>query len=195
MKILVADDDPISLQVLVRNLELMGHEVIQAKDGGEAWEVLNHPETPLLAILDWNMPVLLGTQLCQRVRTLDLTYPPYLIILTSRGSITDIIEGLDSGADAFLTKPLDPKELKARITAGQRLMDVQNALVTQNIQLKEVRDQVKTLEGIIPICAYCHKIKNGLQDWAKIEQYISEHTTAIFSHGICPECYREPLKK
>ena len=123
MRILIADDDFTSRMILAQVLKKQGHEVVQAEDGLAAWEVLRGPGAPRLAILDWVMPGLEGPELVRKVRALGETPPPYLIILTGQTEAASIQEGLDAGADAFLTKPLDPAELKARLEAGQGHLD------------------------------------------------------------------------
>ena len=128
MRILIADDDATSRLVLAGVLKKNGHEVVVTVDGVEAWAALQQPEAPQLAILDWMMPGLAGVEVCRLVRAVPTDEPPYLIILTSRGGKTDIVTGLEAGADDYLAKPFDPGELRARVDVGRRMIELQATL-------------------------------------------------------------------
>jgi sigma-B regulation protein RsbU (phosphoserine phosphatase) len=193
-RILVADDDSVSLRVLQKMLEKWGHEVVVAKDGTEAWQVLTAPEGPRLAVLDWMMPGMAGATICKRVREIPLDPEPYLILLTARNDSTDIVTGLESGANDYVTKPFHHAELRARVHVGMRVLDLQYRLAQRVQQLEMALKQVKHLHGLLPICMYCKKIRNDEDYWQQVETYISDHTEAEFSHGICPECYEKLLK-
>ena len=130
MRILIADDDVTSRLVLAGVLKKNGHDVVVTVDGTDAWEALQRPDAPKLAILDWMMPGLAGVEVCRRVRTLPSDEPPYIIILTSRGEKSDIVAGLDAGADDYLAKPFDPGEFQARVAVGGRMIELQASLRT-----------------------------------------------------------------
>lgn len=194
MKILIADDDLVTLRNLQATLSQMGDEVISVDDGTKAWEVLSSKTAPSLAILDWMMPGLEGADICRKLRS-DATLPAiYVLMLTSRTDRKDIVEGLDAGADDYLTKPFHPDELRARIQAGKRILSLQTSLMTQLTNLQTAFAQIKTLQGLLPICAYCKRIRNGFDYWQQIEAYIAQHTNAEFSHGVCPDCAKEHLE-
>ncbi|HEX7496953.1 MAG TPA: diguanylate cyclase [Candidatus Limnocylindrales bacterium] len=129
MRILIADDDVTSRLVLAGVLKKHGHEVVVTVDGAEAWDALGRPDAPRLAILDWVMPGLSGVDVCRRARTIESDQPPYIILLTSRGQKTDIVTGLEAGADDYLAKPFDPGELLARVDVGRRLIELQARLI------------------------------------------------------------------
>jgi diguanylate cyclase (GGDEF)-like protein len=129
MKILIADDDVTSRLVLEGVLKKHGHEVVVTMDGTEAWGAMQRPDAPRLAILDWVMPGLAGVDVCRRVRSRQSDQPPYIIILTSRGEKTDIVAGLEAGADDYLAKPFDPGELLARVGVGRRMIELQERLI------------------------------------------------------------------
>ena len=129
MKILIADDDFTSRVVLAQVLKHLGHEVVETEDGEQAWVALQAPDAPRLAILDWVMPGLEGPELARRVRSLQQERSPYLIILTSRSDKEAVIEGLDAGADDFLSKPFNTGELRARVEVGRRILELQDKLI------------------------------------------------------------------
>ena len=106
-------------------------------DGQEAWRLLQKDDAPRLAILDWMMPGLDGTSICREVRKLNIQPYIYLILLTARGYKQDVIEGLEAGADEYLTKPFDPYELKARLRSGARIVELQDSLIQAREELRE----------------------------------------------------------
>jgi sigma-B regulation protein RsbU (phosphoserine phosphatase) len=177
MRILIADDDRMSTMMLSRSLERWGFEVVVAHDGASAWAQIIGDQPPALAIVDWMMPVVDGIELCGRIRKASLSTPVYVILLTSRTSRQDLVAGLEAGADDYLTKPFDPDELRARIHVGQRTL----ALIAN----------IKRLSGLLPICSYCKRIRSDENYWEQVESYITEHTDAQFSHGICPTCFEK----
>ena len=128
MRILIAEDDLTSRNMLAAVLKKAGHEIVVAANGAEALAVLEQPGAPRLAILDWMMPEMDGLEVVRQVRAKPSSQPPYLIMLTARGEKTDIIAGLDAGADDYLAKPFDPGELRARVEVGRRMVELQAAL-------------------------------------------------------------------
>ncbi|MCX5856051.1 MAG: response regulator transcription factor [Deltaproteobacteria bacterium] len=191
MRILIAEDDFTSRTVLTAVLKKQGHEVEATVNGAEAWKAMQQPDAPRLAILDWMMPEMNGLDVCRRIRALERDQPPYIIMLTSKGEKDDIVVGLDAGADDYLGKPYDPGELCARINVGRRMVEMQAALAAKIEELRQAIDQIKTLRGIIPICANCKKIRDDQGYWNQVEIYVRDHTEAEFSHSICPECMKE----
>ena len=140
MRILIADDSVVSRHLLEATLRKWSYEVVVAVDGNQAWEMLSAADAPRIAILDWVMPGLTGPEVCQRVRqaasTGDLNYT-YLLLLTSKSDREDLIEGMESGADDYLVKPFDQNELKVRLRAGSRVIDLQRELVAAREELRE----------------------------------------------------------
>ncbi|HET9177317.1 MAG TPA: response regulator transcription factor [Terriglobia bacterium] len=193
-RILVADDDPLSLRVLQKALEKWGHEVAVARDGTEAWQILTRPEAPRMAILDWMMPGMDGPTICQRARAAPAITAPYLILLTARNDYGDIVSGLEAGANDYVVKPFNQAELRARIRVGLRVLELQSKLAERVQDLEAALKQVKQLRGLLPICMYCKKIRNDGDYWQQVETYISDHSEAEFSHGICPGCYEKLMK-
>ena len=189
MKILIAEDDLVSRRVLVATLEKFGYEVVVAADGAEAWAILQSADSPDLAILDWMMPEVDGVEICRRVREIASATPPYLILLTAKSSKEDMVIGLDAGANDYLTKPFDRAELRARVQVGVHVLELQRNLAERVSQLETALSQVNRLEGLLPICSYCKKIRDEHNYWQLVDNYLTEHTDVLFSHGICPDCY------
>ncbi len=129
MRILIAEDDFTSRAMLAAVLRKGGHEIVEANNGAEAWQVLQLPDAPTMVIIDWMMPEMDGLELVRRVRSLPTDQPPYLIMLTSKGEKADIIAGLDAGANDYLGKPFDAGELRARVNVGFRMVEMQAALI------------------------------------------------------------------
>jgi CheY-like chemotaxis protein len=194
MRILIAEDEPVSRRVLEATLLKWGHEVIVACDGAEAWEALRRDGAPNMAILDWMMPGMDGPEVCRRVRQLNSSTPAYLILLTARGRKEDIVAGLEAGANDYLTKPFDREELRARVGVGSQVVGLQASLAGRVSELEEALSLVKQLQGILPICSYCKKIRDDQNYWQRVESYISEHSEVRFSHGICPGCYESVVQ-
>ncbi|GAB6908684.1 hypothetical protein JCM12296A_45240 [Desulfosarcina cetonica] len=190
MRILIAEDDLTSRKMLSGLLRKKGHTVTETVNGADAWAVMQRPDAPRMAILDWMMPEMDGLTLVRRIRAQPIDQPPYLIMLTAKGTKTDVVAGLDAGADDYLVKPFDAEELWARIGVGKRIVDLQSRLSEKVNALQRALDHVKTLQGIIPICSFCKKIRNDKGYWDQVEEYIGNHSQAEFSHGICPECMR-----
>jgi len=194
VEILVADDDPISRGILETHLLGWGHQVRLAEDGAEACALLERDSPPLLAILDWMMPKTSGLEICRKLRQSKRAIPPYIILLTARNTKADLVEGLEGGADDYIVKPFDREELRVRVQVGVRFVELQSNLAHRVQELQEALLQVKQLQGLLPICAYCKKIRDDNNYWQQIESYISNHTEAQFTHGICPDCYQKIVK-
>jgi phosphoserine phosphatase RsbU/P len=191
MRILIAEDDFTSRTVLAGVLNKEGHEVTATVNGAEAWQALQQPDAPPLAILDWMMPEMNGLEVVCRVRALPTNRPPHLIMLTTKSDKDDIIAGLEAGANDYLAKPFHVGELRARIEVGRRMVEMQAALADKIEELRQAFDQIKTLRGIVPICAGCKQIRDDRGYWNQVEVYVRDHTEAQFSHGICPDCMKK----
>ena len=129
MKILIAEDDLPSRRILDAILTKWGYHPIVAADGNEAWQIIEKPDPPNLIILDWEMPGKNGLDVCKLIREKDVSNPPYIIILTAKNAKADIVEALEAGANDFVSKPYDKNELQARIRVGQRMVELQSALI------------------------------------------------------------------
>ena len=147
MKILIADDDPVSSRLLDRLLVKWGYEVIAAHDGTEAWEVLQAENAPRVALLDWIMPGIDGLEICRRVRARSSQPYVYIMLLTANDKVGNLVEGLESGADDYLTKPFHPQELRARLRVGLRMLDLESRLVEarESLRFKASHDSLTTI--------------------------------------------------
>ncbi len=134
MKILIAEDDPISRTLLQRTLSGWGHEVVAVANGDDALKILQNENAPPLALLDWMMPGMDGPDVCKAVRLRERY--PYLILLTARSEKDDLVQGLESGADDYVVKPFDPLELKARLKTGIRIVTLQEELIASRDALR-----------------------------------------------------------
>jgi DNA-binding response OmpR family regulator len=193
LKILVAEDDRVARRMLETVLTEWGYEVTAVGDGLDALQALA-ADGPQLAILDWVMPGLDGREVCRRVRAEPNPRPVYLIMLTVRTGRADIIAGLQGGADDYIAKPFDPGELEARLQVGRRVLELQRSLAARVLQLEDALQQVRALRGLLPICMYCKKIRDEENYWEQVEAYLTAHSEATFSHGICPHCYENIVK-
>lgn len=191
MRILVAEDDLTSRTILAGIIGKLGYEALMASDGGSALEIMTGDDVPEMAVIDWIMPVMDGIEVCRKIRSKDTEQPPYIIMLTGKDRKRDIVAGLEAGANDYISKPYDLDELKARIEVGRRMISIQKQLAEKIVELKEALGHIKTLKGIVPICASCKKIRDDKGYWEQVEVYVKNHSEAQFSHGICPDCIKK----
>jgi diguanylate cyclase (GGDEF)-like protein len=137
MKVLAAEDNPVVLSILRALLTKWGYEVVTALDGLEAWRILESAGAPRLAIFDWMMPGMDGVELCRRVRAASREPYIYILLLTGRTESEDLVEGMEAGADDYLTKPFNAQELRVRLRAGHRILDLQEELVAAREALRD----------------------------------------------------------
>ena len=189
LRVLVADDEGVSRTVVGAMLKKAGYPVVFANDGEQAWRELDSDDPPALALLDWEMPGLQGPEIVQRIRSRQLQSPTYVILLTGRDSSADIVQGLRAGADDYVTKPANEDELIARVSVGARVVQLQSALADRVRSLEEALANVKALQTLLPMCAYCKSIRNDQNYWEKVETYFSQHSNVSFTHSYCPNCY------
>ena len=137
MQVLIAEDDPISRRVLSTTLEKWGYEVLVTCDGNETWEIIKLDDSPPLAILDWSMPGMTGVEICEKLRKRRREKYVYVILLTVRGQKEDLIKGMQAGADDYIIKPFDTGELKVRLRAAKRILDLQSDLIAAQKILRQ----------------------------------------------------------
>jgi len=179
MKILIADDDPVSLKILQSALRSDGHEVIATTNGTEAWDRFDL--TPVRVVVsDWMMPGMDGLEFCRRVRARAKTEYPYFILLTANNTGRESLRAaMEAGCDDFLSKPLDREAIFMRLRVAARILDFTT--------------QIRVLKELIPICMYCKKVRDDSDYWQQVDTYIHTCTGSNFSHGICPECLEKHL--
>lgn len=180
MKVLIADDDRTSRNLLKGALAKLGYDAVEASDGASAWEELLRTGARVI-VSDWVMPDWDGIDLCRRVRARKDAPYVYFILLTGKMlGAGHYEEAMGEGVDDFLTKPLDADALRIRLRVAERI-----------VQLTE---RVRTLEGILPMCAYCRRIRDERGAYQSLEDFVSDKTPAQFSHGVCPECAEKHFK-
>jgi sigma-B regulation protein RsbU (phosphoserine phosphatase) len=194
LRVLVADDEPVSRTVVGAMLKKAGYEVTFAPDGEQAWQQLTAPNPPAIALLDWEMPGLAGPEVVQLIRARGEQAPTYVILLTSRHSSADIVAGLKAGANDYVTKPANEDELVARVNVGARVVELQLALAERVRSLEDALANVRALQTLLPMCAYCKSIRNDQNYWEKVETYFHDHSGVSFSHSYCPTCYDRFVK-
>ncbi|SDU07059.1 Response regulator receiver domain-containing protein [Verrucomicrobium sp. GAS474] len=189
--ILIADDHELNRKLLVSLLSTKGYAIEEAKDGTEALAKLTAAaeKGPVVGLIDWQMPGLEGIDVCRKAREVANADQLYLILLTVRDAKSDIVAGLEAGANDYITKPFNGEELLARVGIGAKMVLLQQNLAARVAELEVALGQVKQLSGLLPICMYCKKIRDDKDYWQQVEHYITAHTEAVFSHGICPECF------
>lgn len=193
MRVLIADDDIVTARRLKGLTESWGYDVVSATDGPSTLFALEHEHAPRLVLLDWVMPGLDGVEVCKAIRSRPDGDNVYIIMLTSRGAPEDMVAGFEAGADDFLAKPFNADELRSRLKAGARIVELQLRLAQSVTELTDALASVKTLKGMLPICGYCKSIRDDSNYWHQVEEYVSDHTDVAFSHGICPKCLEKAL--
>ncbi|HLY61475.1 MAG TPA: response regulator [Terriglobia bacterium] len=194
MRILIAEDNEVSRRLLELYLIRWGYEVVTAIDGIEALHILGSENSPSIAILDWMMPGKDGLEVCRTIRQTQKLSPAYIILLTARNGKADIVQGLEAGADDYISKPFDREELLARVRVGVRLIELQRKLAERVDELSHALQQVKQLQGLLPICSYCKRVRDDNNYWQQVEKYISQHSEAQFSHCVCPDCFENVVR-
>jgi response regulator RpfG family c-di-GMP phosphodiesterase len=204
-KVLVVDDYEGNVFLSTTLLKTAGYEVLEATSGKECLDAV-HNHHPDLILLDVMLPDMSGVEICRQIKN-DKSLKDIFVILASGIQVSSErqAEGLDIGADGYITRPISNKEFLARVQAGERIKRAEDALREKEkeqqaliSQLKEAIAEIKTLKGCIPICAWCKKIRDDEGCWDQLEAYMSKHTDASFSHGLCPDCFeksRAEMKK
>jgi len=195
--ILVVDDTKENVRILVEALGDAGYKVRPALSGKLALKAAQR-EKPDLILLDIIMPEMDGYQVCEALKAdKDLKDVP-VIFISALGDVADKVKGLSGGGVDYISKPFQTEEVLARVNTHLTLRNLRKELEDKNIRLQETNrelqgalDEIKTLRGILPICANCKKIRDDQGYWNQIEAYISDHSEAEFSHGICPECAKK----
>ena len=180
MKILVAEDDAVSRELLVAELQSLGHEISVAQDGEQAWALFQQQIELQVVVSDWLMPKMDGLELCRKLRRERRDHYIYIIMITVLEGKNNYLEAMDAGADDFMTKPFDPQQMAARLCVAERIL--------------ELRYEHFQLQRLLPICSYCKNIRDDNDSWSSVERYMARHAEAEFSHSICPRCVETVVK-
>lgn len=176
----IVEDDPTTRRLLENLTSLLGYQVEPYNNGDEAWEAFATID-PQIVISDWKMPGKDGLELCRRIRGMRSgTYTYFILVTAQLRSPSNLEQAINAGVDDFLKKPIGSDEIWNRLRVAERILGFNK--------------QVKTLESLIPICAYCKKVRNDDDLWEQIEQYVNERTGADFTHSICPSCLEEHVQ-
>ena len=187
LRILIVDDEPISIHLLTRALQGT-YDIYTATNGIDAISQVQKV-TPDLLILDVMMPDISGFEVCKNIKADERFADIPVIFLTGLDTQEGQLQGLELGGIDYLTKPINFTLLRLRVRNHIALKEQRDLLVRQKAELEAALARVKQLEGIIPICMYCKKIRDDLESWHQLEAYISNHSEAQFSHGMCPDCF------
>ena len=189
---MAVDDDPNNIKIITAALK-DEYDITSALNGHDAIDRLRE-RRPDLILLDVMMPDLSGFDVCGIIKS-DLEFADIpVIFLTAVDTQEGELQGLEAGGIDYLTKPVNLALLKLRVRNHLLLKKQRDLLEEKNAELEAALARVKQLEGIIPICSYCKKIRDDQQTWQQLEIYISNHSEAEFSHGMCPDCTEEQMK-
>lgn len=188
IKILIVDDDPDVLFVTSRIIKSAGYEVLEASTGTEGMAVAKE-NRPDLILMDVKLPDIEGPDLCKRIKADPFFQGTFVVLISGlKTSSRDQAEGLDVGADGYITRPISNQELKARVNAWIRILSAERERNRLIVELREALAKVKQLSGFLPICMHCKKIRDDEGYWNQIEEYLHKHSEAEFSHSICQDC-------
>jgi DNA-binding response OmpR family regulator len=188
MRILIADDDANLRQGLAALATTDGFEPVTCGSGEDALKILCGEAAPPIGVLDWMMAGLTGPEVCSLVRKSELSLQPYLIVLTVKTDIRDIMAALDAGANDHMRKPFSMLELRARVRVGKRVVELQTALRERIIAAETALAQVEKLRGLLPVCANCRKVRDDKDYWQSLEAYLAEHVNTKQADWMCAEC-------
>lgn len=188
--IMVVDDIPANLKLLGDMLGERGYRVRSFTSGVPAFTAaaMNPPD---LVLLDINMPGMNGFEVCERLKADAGLKEIPVIFISSLGETLDKVRAFGVGGVDYITKPFDLTEVEARIKTHLELRRQKLELTSKVEELRAALEQIKTLRGMLPICANCKKIRNDQGYWKQVEVYIAEHSDVTFTHGICPDCLRK----
>lgn len=179
MRILLAEDDAVAGHALTAILTAQGHQVDAAYDGADAWGLWRVSRHRVI-VSDWLMPAMDGLELCRRIRAQPPGPYTYFVMQTIRSGLSSFLEAMQAGVDDFITKPVVPDELIARLNVAERILGL--------------REQLLTLEGLLAMCSYCKRIRDTDGAWMPLERYVEARSPARFSHGVCEDCYEKHLR-
>jgi response regulator RpfG family c-di-GMP phosphodiesterase len=187
--ILIVDDEPGNIEILSETLG-DNYEILFAVSGREALEIAKR-KIPDMIILDIIMPAMSGYEVLRNLKLNQLLKEIPIIFITALGEEDQETRGLAMGAVDYISKPFNITIVKLRVKTQLELKLQRDVLIQRNEELQKALAQIKTLSGLLPICASCKKIRDDQGYWTQLEHYISEHSEAVFTHGCCPECMKK----
>jgi DNA-binding response OmpR family regulator len=190
ISILVVDDDPDILNASARVLRLAGFTIYEAETGSVCLDIVRE-KNPDLVLLDVILPDMSGYEVCRQIKEAEEMRRTYVILLSGKMTTSDNqSEGLEIGADGYLTRPISNRELRAHVQVFIRIIRAERERDLVIEKLEQALATIKTLSGMLPICSNCKKIRDDKGYWEEVELYVGKHSTAEFTHGICPECIK-----
>ena len=177
MKLLIAEDDIFFCRLLEQIL-VPDYDVIVAQDGNEAWATLQQPDAPQLAILDWVMPGMSGPQVCRRIRGCSRLDSIYLIILTAKNTVADVVSGLRAGADDYVTKPFSPEEIRARVKIGERILNLKDSLAERVVEANESSAREGRLQQLLLSLPCRQESDISQENWPGVDAYLRQGSEA-----------------
>ncbi len=188
IKVLVVDDDPDVLFATSRIVKKEGFQVFTASDGRECLESAGKNK-PDLILLDVMLPDANGIDLCGKIKKDPELGSAFVVLISgSKTESDEQAEGLDAGADGYIARPISNRELRSRIHSMVRILSAERERDRLIGELQEALSAIRQLQGLLPICSSCKKIRDDKGYWVKLENYISDHSEATFTHGLCQEC-------
>ncbi|MBN1933702.1 MAG: response regulator [Anaerolineae bacterium] len=188
--ILVVDDTPANLKLLFQVLSGQGYQVRAVPSGERALESVR-AAVPDLILLDIMMPEMDGYQISERLKQDERTRDIPIIFISALDAVKDKVDAFRAGGVDYVTKPFQFEEVLARVETHLKLRALQKQLAQRVCELEEALAQVKTLRGLLPICANCKKVRDDQGYWQDVEVYVRDHSDVDFSHGICPDCFKQ----
>jgi YesN/AraC family two-component response regulator len=199
VRVVIAEDDYLVSEEIIRSVRKLGFDVVGDVATGRQAVELTQATRPDLVLMDIQMPEMDGIEAARRIQEVQ---PTPVIILTAHETQDLVEEASEAGVAAYLTKPPDPSQIEraasialARFRDMMEIHRLNEELVLKNWKLKEALERIRTLEGILPLCASCKSIPDEDGNWISLDTYVTKHTRAAFSHGLCPSCEARFLKE
>jgi DNA-binding response OmpR family regulator len=191
MKILIADDDPLWQRLAQVTLTRSGYEVSLVSNGRAAWDALQQPDAPLLALLDWMMPGMDGIDVCRRLRQLSPSPLIYVILLTALDEEEAVAQAVEAGADDYLIKPFSPEHLRLRVRVGMRVLSLEAVRQRSQQELADIHAHLNRVHQLLPLCPRCRWRRRSRRYWQQIQDYIQEQPKERIALSLCPRCQHE----
>ena len=193
--VLVVDDQPVNLSLIEKILQDLPIRIFKATSGQEAIEVAKKEKLALI-LMDVQMPYMDGFETAEKIKQLNHTRTIPIIFVTAVGSDAENIKrGYESGGVDYIVKPVTPFVLKSKVQIflqmDEKYEDIDKMLLTleeNNRSVKDTLDSIRHNQGVVPICAWCRKIRNDEGEWEQVEEYIKRISDADLTHGVCPHC-------